>query len=60
MKFDIACANAGPFGLERDLDTLRRMQDLGVARRVMASPAFDPAGLDRALAEFADRALARV
>ena len=44
----------------RDLDAVRRMQDLGVARLVMGPPAFDDAGLDRALGEFADRILAKV
>lgn len=39
---------------------VRRYQDLGVERLVIAPPAFDPDGLHRALHEFADRVIARV
>ena len=43
-----------------DLDTVRRYEDLGVSRLVTAPPAFDSAGLEKALPEFADRVIARV
>ncbi len=37
-----------------DLDTVRRYEDLGVARLVMAPPAFDPEGLKAALPKLAE------
>ena len=40
-----------------DPDTIRRYEDLGVSRLVMPPPAFDPEGLRRGLAEFADRVI---
>jgi probable F420-dependent oxidoreductase len=44
----------------RELDAVRRMQDLGVSRLVMGPPAFDAEGLRRALGDFADRVIAKV
>ena len=44
----------------RDLDAVRRMQDLGVSRLVMAPPAFDAEGLRRELGEFADKVIAKM
>jgi probable F420-dependent oxidoreductase len=44
----------------RELDAVRRMQDLGVSRLVMGPPAFDAEGLRRALCDFADRVIAKV
>ena len=41
---------AGPL----DLDTVRRYEDLGVSRLVMAPPAFDPEGLKSALPKVAE------
>lgn len=72
MRFGIGFANVGPVGQPDPLDGLvelttmlsgphdvvRRMQDLGVSRLVMAPPAFDAEGLARSLGEFADRIIA--
>jgi probable F420-dependent oxidoreductase len=38
-----------------DPDTVKRYEDLGVSRLVVGPPAFDPEGLRRGLAEFAER-----
>ncbi len=43
----------------RDLDVVRRFEDLGVSRLVTAPPAFDPEGLRRSLGEFAERIIAK-
>jgi probable F420-dependent oxidoreductase len=40
-------------------DTVKRYEDLGVSRLVVAPPAFDPEGLKRALPEFAERFVAK-
>jgi probable F420-dependent oxidoreductase len=41
-------------------DTVRRYQDLGVARLIIAPPAFDADGVRRGLHDFADRVIARL
>ena len=43
-----------------DLDTVRRYQDLGVARLTIPPPAFDPEGLRAGLHEFGDRIIAKL
>src|SRR5207245_3152341 len=43
-----------------DLDTVRRYQDLGVARLTMPPPAFDQEGLRAGLDAFADRVIAKL
>jgi probable F420-dependent oxidoreductase len=43
-----------------DVDQVRRLQDLGVARIPIAPPAFDPEGLTRGLSEFRERVMAKV
>lgn len=43
----------------RDLDVVRRFEDLGVSRLVTSPPAFDPEGLRRELGEFADQIIAK-
>jgi probable F420-dependent oxidoreductase len=62
------CARIGrdPAGIEVsagvgqvDRDRVRRFEDLGVARLVIAPPAFDPDGLRRALHAIADAVIAR-
>jgi len=42
-----------------DLDLVRRYQDLGVSRVMIAPPAFDPDGVRAGLHEFADKVIAR-
>jgi probable F420-dependent oxidoreductase len=42
-----------------DLDAVKRAQDLGVSRLVVAPPAFDPEGLRRGLETFANEVIAR-
>ncbi len=42
-----------------DVDQVRRLEDLGVGRIPIAPPAFDPEGLERGLAEFRDRVMAK-
>jgi alkanesulfonate monooxygenase SsuD/methylene tetrahydromethanopterin reductase-like flavin-dependent oxidoreductase (luciferase family) len=42
-----------------DPDHLRRYRDLGVARLLIAPPAFDAEGIRRGLEEFAERAIAK-
>ncbi len=44
----------------RDVDVVRRFEDLGVSRLVTAPPAFDPDGLRRGLSEFAERVIAKI
>jgi len=43
-----------------DLDSVRRYEDLGVARLTLPPPAFDPDGLHAGLHEFGDRVIARL
>ncbi|MCK6554861.1 LLM class F420-dependent oxidoreductase [Candidatus Binatia bacterium] len=43
-----------------DLDAVRRYQDLGVSRVVVAPPAFDPDGVRTGLHEFANKVIARI
>ena len=43
-----------------DVDTVRRYQDLGVARLTIPPPAFDQDGLRAGLHEFGDRIIARL
>jgi len=43
-----------------DLDLVRRLQDVGVSRIPLAPPAFDPEGLERGLADFHERVMARL
>ena len=43
-----------------DVDTVRRYQDLGVARLTIPPPAFDQEGLRAGLHEFGDRIIARL
>jgi probable F420-dependent oxidoreductase len=47
-------------GAGLDPDAVKRYEDLGVSRLVIGPPAFDPEGLRRGLAEFAERHIARV
>src|SRR5262245_24193663 len=43
-----------------DLDTVRRFRDAGVSRMPLVPPAFGPEGLERGLAEFHERVIARL
>jgi hypothetical protein len=43
-----------------ELDTIRRLRDLGVARLTIAPPGFDPEGVRAGLHDFADRVIAKV
>jgi hypothetical protein len=43
-----------------DLDAVRRYQDLGVSRVVTIPPGMHPDGLEKGLADFADRVMSRV
>lgn len=43
-----------------DLDAVRRYQDLGVRRMIIPPPAFDPDGVRKGLAEFADKVIAKL
>ena len=43
-----------------DLDQVRRLEDVGVARIPLAPPAFDPEGLERGLGDFHDRVIAKL
>jgi probable F420-dependent oxidoreductase len=43
-----------------DLDGVRRLQDLGVARVALAPPGFDDESIRRGLHDFADRVIARL
>ena len=43
-----------------DLDTVRRYQDLGVARLTIPPPAFDQEGLKAGLDAFAERIIAKL
>lgn len=43
-----------------DVDAVRRYQDLGVSRLVIAPPAFDPDGVRAGLHDFADRVIAKL
>jgi probable F420-dependent oxidoreductase len=42
-----------------DLDAVRRAQDLGVGRLLIMPPAWDPEGVKRGLAKFADEVIAK-
>ena len=42
------------------LDIVRRYQDLGVSRLIIAPPAFDSDGVRRGLHDFADRVIAKL
>jgi probable F420-dependent oxidoreductase len=42
-----------------DLDAVKRAQDLGISRLVIAPPAFDPDGVRRGLEKFASEVIAR-
>jgi probable F420-dependent oxidoreductase len=46
--------------LKTDLDAVKRAQDLGVSRLVLAPPGFDPASLRKGLEQFADTVIARL
>jgi probable F420-dependent oxidoreductase len=46
-------------GANLDADTVKRYEDLGVSRLVIGPPGFDPEGLRRGLAEFAERFVTR-
>jgi hypothetical protein len=39
---------------------VRRFQDVGVARIPLIPPGFDPEGLERGLADFHDRVMAKL
>ncbi len=43
-----------------DLDGVKRFQDLGIARIIIAPPAFDDEGVRKGLHDFADRVIARL
>jgi probable F420-dependent oxidoreductase len=43
-----------------DLDHIRKLQDLGISRVMIAPPAFDEMSLRRGLTEFAERVMAKV
>ena len=47
-------------GYTVDLDSVRRLRDLGVARIVMMPPGFDADGVEQGLARFADEILTRL
>jgi len=47
-------------GYSVDLDTVRRLHDLGVHRIVMMPPGFDAKGVDDGLARFADQVIAKL
>jgi alkanesulfonate monooxygenase SsuD/methylene tetrahydromethanopterin reductase-like flavin-dependent oxidoreductase (luciferase family) len=55
-SIEISCScNGSP-----DVDAVRRYEDLGVSRLVIAPPAFDPEGLRRGLGEFAQKVIAKL
>jgi probable F420-dependent oxidoreductase len=43
-----------------DVDHIRRLQDLGISRVMIAPPGFDEVGVRRGLTEFAERVMAKV
>jgi hypothetical protein len=43
-----------------DLDTIKRYQDIGVSRLVMAPPGFDPDGIERGREAFGNDVLAKL
>ena len=43
-----------------DLDSVKRLQDLGVSRIMVPPPAFDPDGIRQGLGELADKVISRV
>jgi alkanesulfonate monooxygenase SsuD/methylene tetrahydromethanopterin reductase-like flavin-dependent oxidoreductase (luciferase family) len=47
-------------GYTVDLDTVRRLRDLGVHRIVTLPPGFDPKGVDDGLARFAEQVIAKL
>ncbi len=47
-------------GVTRDLDTMKRLRDLGFTRFSLAPPAYDPDGLRAGFARFAEEVMARL
>ncbi len=56
----IGSNNATSASAGMDLDTIRRYQDLGVARMIIAPPAFDIDGIRHGLHDFANRVIAKL
>jgi probable F420-dependent oxidoreductase len=55
-SIEISCSCDG----SPDVDAVRRYEDLGVSRLVIAPPAFDPEGIRRGLDEFAEKVIAKL